>query len=300
MTVSKAPRFGRILRGSKVGKKATRSRMGNAAVVFFLGLLAAFMAFPMVYTVNVAFKPMGELLKYPPDFFVQNPTLQNFSNLSNAISNSTVPFSRYFFNSIIVAGLGTLLHVILASLAAYPLAKHNFPGRKALFMMVVLGLMFSPTIVEVPRYLQIAAIGWLDSYQAMIIPLLINTLGLYLMKQFMEQINDAVLEAARIDGAGEWAAWWYVVMPAVKPAYLTLTIFAFKDFWNNIGPVMMYISSESKKTLPLALTNIMQGGLPRLGSTAVVGLLLMTPPIIIFLVTQSNVIETMKSSGMKD
>jgi len=293
-------RRGFNIRYQKIGVRATRSRAGNFTVAFFLILLALFMVFPMVYTVSTAFKPMGELLKFPPDFFVRNPTLQNFSNLSNAIANSTVPFSRYAFNSIIVSGLGTALHVLLASLAAFPLAKHKFPGRHFLFMMIVLSLMFSPAVVQVPQYLQIASFGWLDTYQAIIIPMLINTLGLYLMKQFMEQINDAVLEAARIDGAGEWAAWWYVVMPAVKPAYLTLTIFAFRDFWNNIGPVMMYITSENKKTLPLALTNIMQGGLPRLGATAVVGLILMIPPIIIFLITQSNVIETMKSSGMKD
>ncbi len=290
----------RRIRYKKVGRKATRSRMGNAFVVFFLVLLAAFMSFPMIYTINMAFKPMGELLKYPPDFFVQNPTMQNFSNLSNAISNSTVPFTRYFFNSFLVTGIGTALHVLMASLAAFPLAKHKFPGRNFLFSLVVISLMFSTTVLQVPQYLQIHSFGWLDTYQAIIIPMLVNTLGLYLMKQFMEQINDAVLEAARIDGAGEFKTWWYIVMPAVKPAYLTLTVFAFKDFWNNIGPVMMYISSENKKTLPLALTNIMQGGLARLGSTAVVGLILMIPPIVIFLATQSNVIETMKSSGMKD
>jgi ABC-type glycerol-3-phosphate transport system permease component len=291
--------MGRLF-GGRVGRKASRSRMGNGLVVFILAILAAFMAAPMIFTINLAFKPIGELLRFPPTFFVQNPTFQNFINLSNAVSSSVVPFSRYLFNSLFISIVGTAGHVLLASLAAFPLAKHKFPGRKFIFSVIVLSLMFSPVILNVPRYLQIAGFGWLDSYRAILLPAMVTTLGLYLMKQFMEQINDAVLEAARIDGAGEWAAWWYVVMPAVKPAYLTLILFAFQAIWNDQNSVMLYITTESRKTLPLALTYVMQGGLPRLGSTAVIGLLLMIPPIAIFIVTQSNVIETMKSSGMKD
>jgi ABC-type glycerol-3-phosphate transport system permease component len=130
--------------------------------------------------------------------------------------------------------------------------------------------------------------------------MMVTTLGLYLMKQFMDQIHDAMLESARIDGASEFAAWWYIVMPAVKPAYLTLILFAFQAIWNDSGSVMLYITTESKKTLPLALTYVMSGGLPRLGATAVIGFLMMVPPIAIFIITQSNVIETMKSSGMKE
>jgi ABC-type glycerol-3-phosphate transport system permease component len=290
----------RKLFGGRVGRKASRSRMGNGLVVFILGILAVFMAAPMIYTINLAFKPMGELLRFPPTFFVQNPTLQNFTNLSNAISNSVIPFSRYLFNSLFISIAGTAGHVLLASLAAYPLAKHKFPGRQFIFSMIVLSLMFSPVILNVPRYLQIAGFEWLDTYRAVLLPAMVTTLGLYLMKQFMEQINDAMLEAARIDGAGEWSAWWYIVMPAVKPAYLTLILFAFQAIWNDSNSIMLYITTESKKTLPLALTYIMQGGLPRLGSTAVIGFLMMIPPIAIFIITQSNVIETMKSSGMKD
>ncbi|MDR1687239.1 MAG: carbohydrate ABC transporter permease [Clostridiales bacterium] len=286
--------------GNRVGARATRSTIGNGFVVFILGILGLFMATPMVYTINVAFKPVGELLKFPPDFFVQNPTLDNFANLSNAVSNSVVPFSRYLANSLFISIIGTAGNVLLSSLAAYPLAKHKFPGRNFIFSLIVLSLMFSPVVLSVPRYLEMSAFGWLDSYYAIVVPMLVTSLGLYLMKQFMEQINDAILEAARIDGAGELATWWYVVMPAVKPAYLTLILFAFKDIWNDSGSVSLYITTESQKTLPLALMTIMQGGLPRLGSTSVVGFLMMIPPILTFFITQSNVIETMKSSGMKD
>jgi ABC-type glycerol-3-phosphate transport system permease component len=285
---------------SRVGRRANRSRSGDILTLFVLGILASFMAAPLIYTVNLAFKPMGELLRFPPTFFVQNPTLRNFTDLSNAVSSSVVPFSRYLFNSLFISIVGTAGHVLLASLAAYPLAKHNFPGRRIIFAMIIMSLMFSPVILNVPRYLQIAAFGWLDSYYAVLLPAMVTTLGLYLMKQFMEQVNDSTLEAARIDGANEWATWWYIVMPSVKPAYLTLILFAFRDIWNDSNSVMLYITTESRKTLPLALTYIMQGGLPRLGATAVIGFLLMIPPIAIFIITQSNVIETMKSSGLKD
>jgi len=286
--------------GARIGRKATRSRMGNGLAVFLLLVIATFMAAPMIYTINLAFKPMGELLRFPPTFFVQNPTLRNFTDLSNAVASSLVPFSRYVFNSFFISLVGTAGHVILACLAAFPLAKHNFPGRKLIFSIIVLALMFSPIILNIPRYLQMARFGWLDSYYAILFPAMVTTLGLYLMKQFMEQINDSVLEAARIDGASELAVWWHVVLPAVKPAYLTLILFAFQAIWNDPNPVMLYITTESKKTLPLALNYVMQGGLPRLGSTAVIGFLLMIPPIAIFILTQRNVIETMKSSGMKD
>jgi ABC-type glycerol-3-phosphate transport system permease component len=285
---------------TKVGRRANRSRVGDFFVVFTLGLLALFMAAPMIYTINLAFKPMGELLRFPPTFFVQNPTLRNFADLSNAVSSSVVPFSRYLFNSLFISIAGTAGHVLLASLAAYPLAKHKFPGQKFIFTTIILALMFSPVILNVPRYLQIASFGWLDTYWAVLLPAMVTTLGLYLMKQFMEQINDSMLEAARIDGANEWAIWWFIVMPAVKPAYLTLILFSFQAIWNDSNSVMLYITTESRKTLPLALTYVMQGGLPRLGATAVIGLLLMIPPIAIFIITQSNVIETMKSSGLKD
>ncbi|MDR2547799.1 MAG: carbohydrate ABC transporter permease [Lachnospiraceae bacterium] len=287
-------------RKNKTGRRATRSRAGDFFVVFFLGLLAIFMVMPMIYTINLAFKPLGELLRFPPTFFVQNPTLRNFADLSNAVASSVVPFSRYLFNSLFISILGTVGHVIFASLAAYPLAKHKFPGRNVMFTMIILALMFSPIILSVPRYLQIAGFGWLDSYKSILLPAMVTTLGLYLMKQFMEQISDSLLEAARIDGANEWKTWWYIVMPSVKPAYMTLTLFAFQAIWNDSNAVMLYITTESKKTLPLALNYVMQGGLPRLGATAVIGLLLMIPPIVIFIITQSNVIETMKSSGLKE
>ncbi|HIZ55783.1 MAG TPA: carbohydrate ABC transporter permease [Firmicutes bacterium] len=258
------------------------------------------MVLPLVYTVNLAFKPINELLKFPPTFFVRHPTTQNFKDLFAALGNSFIPLSRYLFNSIFISAVGTFGHVILASMAAYPLAKNKFPGKNFMFQTVVISLMFSGFVVNIPRFLLMDSLGWLDTYYAVIVPMMVSTLGLYLMKQFMEQINDAILEAARIDGASEFRIFWRIVMPNVKPAWLTLTLFAFQASWNDSGSVSLYIRQEAMKTFPLALSYVQAGGLARMGASAAVGFILMIPPITIFILTQSNVVETMKSSGMKD
>ena len=178
------------------------------------------MALPLVYSIMNAFKPLDELFLFPPRLFVRRPTLKNFSDLFYLMSNSFVPFSRYLFNSVFISFLSTLGHVIIASMAAYPLAKHRFPGSKFLFNLVIFSLMFSGYVTNIPRFIIMAKLGLLDTYFALILPYIGATLGLFLMKQFMEQIPDSYIESARIDGANEFRIWWHVVMPNVKPCLL--------------------------------------------------------------------------------
>lgn len=279
-------------------KRLTRSFWGNVAVFIFLGMFGAFMALPLIYTVNNAFKPLDELFLFPPRFLVRNPTLDNFFDLTNLMANSWVPFTRYVFNTVFITLAGTVGHVILASAAAYPLAKHRFPGAKPLFTIVVLSLMFSPHVTAVPNYVIMSWLGLIDSYTAVIAPALASSLGLYLMKQFMEQIPDTLLEAAKIDGASEYRIFWQIVMPLVKPAWLTLTILLFQVLWGTTGGSFIY--SEELKTMSYALGQILAGGIVRAGPGAFVALLMMSVPITIFIVSQSNIIETMASSGMKE
>ncbi|SDE26063.1 ABC-type glycerol-3-phosphate transport system, permease component [Paenibacillus sp. UNCCL117] len=279
-------------------KRLTRSFWGNVAVFLFLGMFGAFMALPLIYTVNNAFKPLDELFLFPPRFLVRNPTLDNFFDLTNLMANSWVPFTRYVFNTVFITLAGTVGHVILASAAAYPLAKHRFPGAKPLFTIVVLSLMFSPHVTAVPNYVIMSWLGLIDSYTAVIAPALASSLGLYLMKQFMEQIPDTLLEAAKIDGASEYRIFWQIVMPLVKPAWLTLTILLFQVLWGTTGGSFIY--SEELKTMSYALGQILAGGIVRAGPGAFVALLMMSVPITIFIVSQSNIIETMASSGMKE
>lgn len=278
--------------------KVNRSLLGDLSLFLMLGVFGTFMALPLVFVVSNAFKPLDELFLFPPRFFVSNPTLANFSDLFHLMAGSWVPFSRYVSNTVFITLVGTVGHVIFASAAAYPLAKMRFPGSQLLFTVVVLSLMFSPKVTAIPNYMIMSWLGWIDSYSAIIIPAFASSLGLYLMKQFMEQIPDALLEAAKIDGASEYRIFWQIVMPLVKPAWLTLTILLFQMLWGTDGGNFIY--SEQLKTMNYALSQIIQGGIARAGAGAAVGLLLLSVPITLFIVTQSKIIETMASSGMKD
>src|SRR5690625_2794955 len=279
-------------------KKMNRSLPVTILLFLFLAAMGAFMAIPLVFAVNNAFKPLDELFIFPPIFFVRNPTLDNFFDLVAVMDDSWVPLTRYFFNTIVITVLGTGGHVILASMAAYPLAKYRFPGSKVIFQIVILALMFSPHVTAIPNYLVMSGLGWIDSYLSLIIPAMAFPLGLFLMKQFMEQLPDQMLEAAKIDGASEFQIFWKVVMPNVKPAWLTLLILQFPILWGTTGGNFIY--SEELKTLNYALEQITEAGIARAGVGAAVALILMTVPIVLFIVSQSKVIETMSSSGMKD
>lgn len=266
-------------------------------MVLFLLLLAVFMVFPLVYSVSNAFKPLSELLVFPPQFFVRNPTLQNFIDLSNLVANSWVPFSRYIFNTLFVTAAGTLGHIAVAAHAAYALANDKFAGSRLIFKIVVLSLMFSPAVTAVPNYLIMAKLGWVDTYLSVIVPTFCASLGLYLLKQFMEGVPPALLESARMDGANEFTVLWRIVMPTVKPAWLTLMILTIQNLWNVNSS---YIYSEQLKSLSAALNQIVAGGIARAGTAGAASLIMMLVPILVFVLTQSNVLETMSTSGMKE
>ncbi len=279
-------------------KDASRSAAGNISSFLFLVLMGLFMALPIVLSVSNSLKPMEELFVFPPKFLVRNPTLDNYSDLFNLMSESWVPFTRYLFNTVFVTVVGTLGHVLVASMCAFALAKRKFPGAKLIFAVILAALMFSVQVTSIPNYLIMSKLGWLDTYAALIIPAMAKPLGLFLMKQFMEQIPDALLEAARIDGAKEFQVFYKIALPQVVPALLTLIIFCFQDLWNMSGAT--YIYSEELKTLPYALSQISAAGISRSGVTAAVTVIMMVVPIVLFMLCQSNIVETMASSGIKD
>ena len=288
-----------MARKKLIKRRQNRSLALDIVLNLILLLFACFMALPFVYAICQAFKPMEELFVFPPTFFVRNPTLENFSDLFLLMGQSWVPFSRYILNSLLVTGLGTYLHIVAASLAAYTLEKHRFPGRDFFFSVVVLSLMFSSQVTSIPNYIIMSKLGWIDSYLALIVPAVAMPMGLYLMKQFLEtMVHDSVLEAAKIDGAGEWRIFWRIVMPMVKPAWLTLIIFAIQSLWN--APSGSFIYSEELKTLPNALSQIASTGISRAGVGAAVAVLVMLLPLTVFVINQSNVMQTMATSGMKE
>ncbi|MEG2088293.1 MAG: carbohydrate ABC transporter permease [Angelakisella sp.] len=282
-------------------KRINRSIGGNLAIFVCLALLGATLALPLVYIVNAAFKPMDELFIFPPSIFVKHPTTDNFIKLGQITASSWVPLSRYIFNSVFVSTLATVGHLLFASMAAYPLAKHDFVGKKVLNGIVRLALLFTPAVTAIPLYLVMSSLHLINTYASLILPSIASTLGLYLMQNFMVNIPDSMLEAARLDGAGEFSIYARVVMPNVKPAAITMVIFAFNAIWNSNGGAFVY--EEKLKVLPAALSQITSGGtgdaVARAGVAAAVLLILMIPPMIIFLFTQNKVIETMTTSGMK-
>lgn len=276
-----------------------RSLKGNIAVSIFLIIVGFFMLIPMIYAVSNSLKPLSELWIYPPKFFPQNPTLSNFKSLFTMMSDSWVPFSRYIANTLWVAIIGTGGHVILSSLCAYALAKIIFPGRNLIFRIIVLSLMFSTAVTGIPNYLIMSKLNMLNTHWALIIPAFGSSLGLYLMKQFIEaNIPDVLIEASHIDGAGEFTIFWRLVMPLVKPAWLTLLIFSFQTLWGT--GTTNYIQSEELKTLNYALSQIISGGVARQGTASAAAIIMIIVPIVVFVTVQSNVVETVATSGMKD
>ena len=277
----------------------SRSAGGDAGITVVLTILGAFMFLPMVYAISQAFKPLDELWMYPPRFFVRQPTLKNFTDLFTLMNDSWVPFTRYIFNTVFTTVMGTFGHLFIASMCAYALAKVKFPGRQFIFKTIRSSLMFSSTVGGITSFMIMTALHLVDSYLAIIVPAWGATLGLYLMKQHMDStVPDTVLESARLDGASEIRTYWTIAMPMVKPAWLTLIILSFQGLWNQGSSI--YIYSEQLKSINYAIGQIMAGGIKRAGASSASSVLMMMVPITVFVISQSNIIETMGSSGMKD
>ena len=277
----------------------SRSAGGDAGITVLLTVLGIFMFLPMVYVIAQSLKPLDELWMYPPRFLVQRPTFRNFSDLFTLMNDSWVPFSRYIFNTVFTSVMGTFGHLFIASMCAYALAKIKFPGGKAVFSTIRTSLMFHSTVTAITSFMLMSAFKMIDTYWAIIVPAWGYTLGLYLMKQFMDtNVPDTVLESARLDGASEIRTYWTIAMPMVKPAWLTLIIYSFQSLWNAGSSI--YIYSEQLKSFNYAIGQTTAGGIKRAGASAAATVLMMMVPILVFVITQSNIIETMGSSGMKD
>ncbi len=278
-------------------RKLNRTIWGDIFMFIGLALFGFFSAFPLIITISNAFKPLDELFLFPPKLFPRNITTDNFRDLSELMSQSWIPFTRYFFNTIFVTLTGTVGHVILASMAAYPLAKYKFPGRNLFFSLVVYSLMFAPQVTSIPNYIIISRIGLIDTPFAIVLPAIASSLGLYLMKQFMEQIPTELIESAKIDGASEYRIYAQIAMPLVKPAWITLVILLFQRLWTNTGGA--FIFSEEFKPVSYALSQIAQGSVERAGTIAAVSFVMMIVPVTMFILSQSQVLETFQTSGMK-
>lgn len=279
-------------------RKPNRSVGGDIGIYIFLAICSAMMVFPLFFAICNALKPLDEVLKNPPTVLPRNPTFDNFSDLLITMSQGWVPLSRYIWNTVFITVAGTLGHVVFASMAAYVLAKYNFPGGNLFFRVAVVALMFSGYVTGIPNYLIMCKLHMVDTYWSLILPAIGGSLGLFLMKQFMDGFPMSLIEAAKIDGASELLIFWKLVMPNVKPAWLTISIFSIQNLWNNAQ--ITYIYTESKKMLRYALDQVALGGIARTGQQNAVIVFTMSVPIVFFIFSQSQIMETMATSGLKD
>ena len=282
-------------------RRSNRSPAGTVVLFILILISALFMLLPVLYAIGAAFKPLDEIYIFPPRLFAHNPTWKNFQEITALADTFWVPMSRYLFNTILICSVTTFGHLLLSSLAAYPLALHNFPGKQFLNTMVKWSLLFTSAAMLLPQYVVMSKLKIINTYWAIILPAMQSSLGLYLMMNFMTQVPQALLEAARLDGASEWRVWYQIVMPNIKPAWLTVMIFTFQAIWNTTGTTQMtqLIYDEKYKMVSSLLSQIVSGGTARAGVGSAFSLLLMLPPVILFILCQSRIIETMSSSGMK-
>lgn len=286
------------MKESRTYKRFTRSTAGNVFAFGGLMLMGLFTILPMIYSVVTSLKPLEELMIFPPRFIVTRPTIQNYTELPNIISSLSVPLSRYIFNSLFVSVFTTVLHIIVASMAAFVISKGKFRGLGVIFWIIQFSLLYNTYTLAVPQYLIFSKLGMVDTYWIYILPYLPSTMGVFLIKQYMDgSVPDALIEAAHIDGANDLQIFWRIVMPISKPAWLTLCLFAFRDLW-SMQPAGT-IFTEELKMLPNVMSTIISGGIARSGSAMAATVLLMIPPIIVYLISQSNVMETMSSAGIK-
>ena len=289
----------KLLHIKRADKKVrlSRSVAGNIGVGIFLAVICCFMALPMVYSIVQSLKPLDEIFAYPPRFFVKRPTFDNYLQVFTLADSLWVPFSRYLFNSVVVSIIGTLIYMVFAAMAGYSLAKGRFFGRVVIGQIVVWTMLFRGEVTAVPSYIIVAKLGLVDTYSSIVLPALAGTMGVFLIKQFViASVPDTTLEAARIDGANEYRIFFTIVAPSIRPALMTLLIFTFQGFWNNGSA---YIYSEELKMLPSVLSSISAGGIARAGAGAAVAVLMMIPPVAVFIYSQSSVMETMSHSGLK-
>jgi ABC-type glycerol-3-phosphate transport system permease component len=271
-------------------------------LLFALTIGGVFMLLPLVFIFNHALKPYHELFVYPPNFFVRDATFSNFTELLNVTRGTVVPVTRYLFNSVVMTTFAVLGVVIISALCAYPISKHKFPGHQIVLATILLTLMFAPETVQIPRYLVAVNIGIMNNYWGHLLPLFASPVGVFLMKQFMDQIPNELLEAARIDGAREFYVFMRIVIPMTMPAIATVGILTFQMAWGNVETSTLFMQDESMKTFPFFLSTLTSGlanNVARQGAAAAAALIMFVPNLIIFLMLQRKVIATMAHSGIK-
>lgn len=259
------------------------------------------MLIPIVFLFNNAFKPLNELFLYPPTIFVQQPTLRNFDQLLLHSAAGLVPFTRYLFNSIIISASTLLIVVLVSTMAGYVLSKHRFHFKATIMAFIMISLMFVPETVMIPRYLVVSSLGMTNTYFAHIFPFIASPVAVFLMKQFIDQIPNDFIEAAKLDGATDMYIFTRIIIPLTAPAVATVLIITFQAVYSDVETSTLYMTKETMKTMAFYATAFTSNvpGVAGVSIAAAVGLLMFLPNLILFLVFQRKMIQTMLHSGVK-
>lgn len=274
---------------------------GQIKIMIIVLPLVIFMALPLIYIINHAFKPMEELFAFPPRFFVRNPTLENFTKLIKFSRTSGTPLSRYVFNSILVTCLTVGLALLLTTMSAFALSKIKFKGREMMLQINQIAIMFVATAVLIPRYIVICKLGLIDSVWAHVLPLVALPVALFLVKQFVDQVPDSLIEAAYMDGATDFHVYLKVIIPMSRPAIATAAILIFQQVWTNMETSNYYFNDDSMKTLTFYMNSLVNvnNTVAGQGMSAAATLIMFLPNLILFCILQNSVMNTMANSGIK-
>lgn len=287
------------------GSKVNPRNFDKSQMKFYLILipLALFMVLPVVYIINHAFKPLDELFMFPPRFIAQKPTMDNFARLWATASTTGVPLSRYLFNSLVVSTFTVFANMFIVAMAGFALSKKRFKLKNTLFNINQIALMFVPIAVTIPRYLIIERMGLVNNFLVHILPLLAMPVGLFLVKQFIDQVPDSLIESARMDGANDFRILRKIIIPIIMPAMATVGILTFQVVWNNVETSNLFVTDESIKTLAFYLSvftdRAQEGSIAGAGMAAAAGMIMFVPNLLIFMLMQSKVMNTMSHSGIK-
>ena len=286
-------------KGRKINPK--KFEAGQLKIILIILPLVIFMGMPIIFIINHAFKPMEELFAFPPTFFVRNPTLENFNKLIKFSDSSGIPLSRYIFNSLIVTVITVGLALLLTTLSAFALAKIKFKGRNMLTQINQIAIMFVSTAVLIPRYLVICNLGLIDNLLAHVLPLVAMPVALFLVKQFVEQVPDSLLEAAYMDGATDLDIYVKVIIPMIRPAIATAAILVFQQVWTNMETSSYFFSVDSMKTLTFYMNTRVNANntVAGQGMSAAASLIMFVPNLVLFIILQNKVMNTMANSGIK-
>lgn len=285
------------------GTKMNPSRFHRSQLKFYLLLLplSVFMVMPIIFIFSHSIKPMDELFAFPPRFFVKKPTLDNFRYMLSSFTTSGIPVTRYIFNSVVITLVTVLGTIAISTSAGYAFSKKKFKMKNVLFSINTIALMFVPVAVTIPRYFLVVEFGLINNFTINILPMLAMPVGLFLLKQFIDQIPNEMIEAAQIDGANDFTIFRKIVIPMTMPAIATISILAFQLAWSNVEPSQMYINDENLKSFAYYMSSFTatNNEVAGQGIAAAAALIMFIPNLLIFIFMQSRVMNTMAHSGMK-